>query len=71
MMIMLARLTQPRSMVADKDLQGCFMEWEKNLTFYQKLTNKKGLGPAQVASGEHVLGRPADSPPLSRADPQG
>ena len=47
MMSFLAKLMQPKRMVADKDLQGCFIEWEKELALYHKLTNKTALDEDQ------------------------
>ena len=68
MMSLLAKLTQPKKMVADKDLQGCIIEWDNELAHYHTMTNKRALNEDQQgAPDQHVLACPADARPLPRA----
>ena len=46
-MSLLAKLMQPKKMVADKVFQGCIIEWEKQLAHYHKVTNKRALDEDQ------------------------
>ena len=47
MMGFLAKLMQPKRTVADKDFQGYFIEWEKELALYHRLSGKRALDEGQ------------------------
>ena len=42
-----AKVKQPKKKVPDKDLQGYLIEWERDLAFYFKMTNKRAIDDDQ------------------------